>query len=121
MSDKIKLSVEVNPEDLWSEVLGGGWEEWIWWIKINYLDGADWDKIGKVEITYEDPDEEGKHSKKIIGIEDLVRAIEFAVSKGYRDACTGIPIKYQDVEAGFDACSSDCIVQIAVMGDVYYG
>lgn len=102
-------------ENLWSEVFGSGFETWEWIRGVRYLEG-DWDVPGKVRVKIEDPDDEGKTKAGVITPGRLIQALDKAAEK-YVDACTGNPIHEH---MNWDACSGDVLVQIAVLGDVYY-
>lgn len=113
----ITIPMAVPAEDFWSCTMGSGWEHGYAWVKIEYLDGADWDKIGRFKIHYLDhnDDNEEKVLTKELGVEDLAKAYGFAVSEGYFHC--GTRWDWQDQ----DACTSDGILQIAVYGEVIYG
>jgi len=112
---------EHSRQDLWEAVLGSGWETWGWWEDAVYSKGADWDSIGTITLTIANPDDEdSKPISKMLGVDDLAAALAKSISRGYRDSCTGERIDL-DVQGGFDACSSDVVLQIAVLGDVVYG
>jgi hypothetical protein len=106
---------ETEYEDFWFETMGGGWEFSDCWTNIEYHNGCDWDKIGTFTITGEDPENEGKTISKTLGIEDLLKAYQFATDKGYGHC--GSEYDWQDQ----DNCTSSGILQIAVYGDIIYG
>ncbi len=113
----ITVPMVVPAEDFWSNTMGSGWEHGYAWVSVKYLDGADWDKMGRIKITCldpNDPDEE-KTITKEIGVEDLVKAYAFALSENYHHC--GTRWDWQDQ----DSCTSDGILQIAVYGEVIYG
>ncbi len=103
----VQLTINVDDEDFWSNILGSGWEDWPWWDDYNYLDGSDWDKIGKLELKV---DYDGTKKTKVIGLSDLVDAYETLTAKGMR-------IDLEDVDADF----GDRILQQAVFGEVIFG
>ena len=105
--------------DLWSQVMGGAFEYCSWWREVRYIGEADWDKPGKVTLVIENPGSTGaKTKRKTIGPKDVVQALYTAMERGHRDACTGRPItEHMD----WDQCSSDVVLQIAVLGEVVYG
>jgi hypothetical protein len=56
----ITIPMSVPAEDFWSTTMGSGWEHGYAWVGIKYLDGADWDKLGRFVISYLDHnDDEG--------------------------------------------------------------
>lgn len=125
MSEPLEVTVKVIWDEsrvrrLWCNILGGGWEYCSWWREVRYAEGADWDKPGKVTLWVDHPDfaEGTKEKRKTISPKDVVEALYKAMEKGYVDACTGSPIFE---EMSWDQCSSDVILQIAVLGEVVYG
>lgn len=111
---------EESQQSLWEAVFGSSGETWDWWHAVRLVEG-DWDKIGRVYLEVTNPDDEmGMPVNATIGIQDVADAYAKAVARGYRDACTGRRLTL-DLDAGLDACSSDVVLQIAVLGDVVYG
>lgn len=105
----------MDRDELWSEVLGSGYEEVSEWIvKEQYIDG-DWDTPGTIQIVAEDPEEEGLNITVGIDADDLYKAYEIAVENGYTHC--GKPLENQD----FDACAGDIILQVAVYGETVFG
>jgi hypothetical protein len=118
----VHIDIEVDPDELWFCTFGSSFETWDWWANVEYLDGADWDKPGKVRLSiWTDPDDHrvGK-TNKTIDIDDLLFAVERAVVECV-DACTGRKIVVTPGDVDFDACVGDCILQIAVLGEVVFG
>ena len=106
----ITIPMTVPAEDFWSNTMGSGWEYGYAWVGIKYLDGADWDKLGRFVISYLDHnDDEGEEKvlTKELGVEDLAKAYGVAVSEGYFHC--GSRWDWEDQ----DACTSDGILQIA--------
>lgn len=112
-TNQSKLAAEF-PQEFWEETMGGGWEFDNCWIDIKYQDGAKWDILGRFTIIGEDPENEGKTISKELGIEDLLKAHQFAIDKGYGH-CGG-EWDWEDQ----DVCTSSGILQIAVYGDVIF-
>lgn len=112
------LRNEQSRQELWSNVFGSEGESWSWWLAMRYSKGADWDKIGEVTLTVENPDEpEGlgvNPITKTLTISDVAAAYAKAIAGGYKI----IPINPED---GLDAMSADVVLQYAVLGDVVYG
>lgn len=103
----VQVTRSMDDEDFWSNILGSGWEKYSWWDDYNYLDGADWDKVGTLELKV---DYDGTKKTKVIGLSDLEDAYEILVSKGMR-------IDLEDVDSDF----GDRILQQAVLGEVVFG
>ena len=112
-------SITVDDKELWSCVMGSGWETWDWWRVIRYADGTDWKTPGKVLVAVADPDDEDQRVAKTITVDDLARAVSVAIEKNYNGGL-GHMINWLSFE-DYDACASDVIMQIAVLGDVVYG
>lgn len=110
----ITIPVQVEPEEFWSNVLGSGWEDWDWWETISYSEGSAWDKVGEITISITDPDDEEQVITKTLGVQDLANAYAELVSKeGYRRQ----QLNWEDL----DAVYGDCVLQVAVLGEVIYG
>jgi hypothetical protein len=109
-----RLTVEVPDKDVWSAVFGSGFETWGWWRDVTYLDNADWDKPGRVQVVIDDPEYpegSGKVIGPILSLHDVVAAINNCTRDGH-------------IERGWDdwdACDGDAILQYAVFGDIIYG
>lgn len=111
------LRSEDSRQELWENVLGSSGEEWDWWLAERYSNGADWDTIGEVTFTIENPDEpEGSGINpitKTLTISDIAEAYAKAIMAGYKV----VPMNPED---GLDACSADVVLQFAVLGEVVY-
>lgn len=114
MSSKIVLPVEVDAEDFWSNVLGSAWETWDWWVRLDYSEGSDWDKLGEITITAQDPNADWEDEQptitKTLTVEDLAAAYGKCISEGHR-------FNLEDL----DASDGDCVIQMAMFGEVVYG
>ena len=108
---KIAIVTEVDDQELWESVFGSAGTDWgSWWVEEKFLDGADWNKIGKVQLTVlNDEDEE---VTKVIGLEDIVKALPIANEQVYMDLFNF---------ANYDAICADAILQVAVLGEVVFG
>jgi hypothetical protein len=102
-------------EDFWSETMGGGWEFGECWVTIKYQGDTTWEKMGRFTIVGEDPDNEESTVSKELGIEDLLKAYQFCLDKGYSHCGGGWDWQDQDL------CTSSGILQVAVYGDIVYG
>lgn len=111
----VKVSREMDRDELWSNVFGTAGESWSWWRGIAYRDGATWESPGEsghVILRVEDPDNDGKVIEKRVGIDDVVCAAEWYVRSGYEKLA---PLD------DLDASASDVILQLMVFGEVVYG
>lgn len=114
------IAVTVTAQELWSTVLGSGWEyagdHWV----ASRFESGDWDTVGKFRLSADARDIEGHDSAyitKVITVEDMQAAYDFALAKGYRH-CGGY--SFADLDDA-DACWSDGILQIIIYGDIIYG
>ena len=104
--------IEIDEQELWSSVFGSAFESWgPWWYEVEYLDGADWDKIGKVSLAIQDEDT-GKITKKIVDLDDVLKALPVANSQVNMDLF--------DFDK-YDAVCGDAILQVCLFGEVIYG
>jgi hypothetical protein len=99
--------------DFWSSVMGSLEFTFEWWLAVKYLDGADWDKPGTVQLTIDDG--EGKPLTKKLTTDHLVSAYKYVIDKEYTHCGTNVDID------DMDECSSDMVLQVAMLGDVVYG
>jgi hypothetical protein len=115
--EKVTIPVVVDAEQFWSAVFGSAWETWDWWVSLNYLEGSDWDKVGQVEIAGLDPDgdQETDIIKKVLGLDDIVKAFSKAVTDNKSFG------GFDPHELDLDACDGDVVIQYAMFGDVVYG
>lgn len=108
-------SVTLDADDLWSAVMGSGWETWPWWQSVKYLEG-DWDVPGRVQVSIDDPDAEDAALVRVITLSALIDAVHTVNERGFVDLCTGRPIDWEDL----DACVGDLVLQIAIFGKEIY-
>lgn len=105
------ITFEVNDQELWEATWGSSALAWgSWWIDCEFLDEADWDKIGQVKLTIEDVNE--KHVTKVLGLEDIAKALPIANQQVYMDLFNF---------GNYDAICADAILQVAMLGEVIYG
>jgi len=112
MGEKFKVTIEIDADDLWSEVLGANPEIWGWWHRFSIIDGND-DKVGCLHYEIDDPDkDEGAGGiKGFLTVSDLVR--------GYQIVCDRYPhLSHLDEQ---DAISADAILQCTIFDDIIYG
>lgn len=114
----VTVPVTLDAVDLWSAVMGSGWETFSWWLGTEFLTG-DWDQPGRLRVWVPSPDDQDDRVDEVITLDHITRALQTFVTNGYRDACTGRPIDLADLD--FDACVGDSLMQIAVFGESIYG
>lgn len=115
MSEKVIISIQMEAEEVWSNVLGSAWEDWDWWQEIKYSDGSSWDKVGEITVSITDPDDENgeKVITKTLNVHDLAKAYGELVAENYG----GTNLNIHDL----DAVYGDCVLQQAIFGEVIYG
>ena len=107
----IKIEFEVDEKELWSTVFGSSpFSFGDHFTEAEYLGEADWENVGQIKVTGEDDD--GSMVTKIIGVEDLAKALPIANQEVYMDL--------------FDFDKYDCIcayavLKVAMLGKVIYG
>lgn len=113
------IAVKVTEQELWSTVLGSGWEyagdHWV----ASRFESGDWDTPGEFRLSGDTTDLQGYDSHivtKVITVADLQAAYEFAVAKNYHHCGS----HFADLDDA-DACWADGILQIVVYGDIVYG
>lgn len=107
----IKIEWYCDDKELWSRIFGAEPTSWCWWLGETYLSG-DWETPGVVRLTIQDPDNEDEPPlSKDIDLDSLIAAVQAA------------PIYVQNdvMNDNVDAGSADCILQIAVLGEIVYG
>lgn len=113
MEDTVSITRQISRTDFWSNIMGSLEFQFDWWLAVKYLDGADWDRPGCVQLTIED--ENGKPLTKKLILENLLQAYQHVVAKGYVHCGTTVDIE------DMDECASDMVLQTAMLGDVVYG
>ena len=108
----------MTDQQLWEMTFGTSGESFSWWSNLKFIEG-DWDTPGIASIAIEDPDDEARLVFAELRIADIRAAAEKA-RETCVDACMGSAISL-DEEADWDACVSDCVLQMAVLGEVVYG
>lgn len=114
MKDTVTITREINKTDFWSNIMGSLSFSFDWWLSVKYLNGADWDKPGEVQLGI--LDENNEKLFRTLTLEDLVTAYTLVIDKGYYH-CNGMPVDIEDM----DECTSDMVLQAAMLGDVVYG
>lgn len=111
---KVTIPMQVEAEELWSDVFGSGWEYFEWFTAIKYEEGSDWDKPGTVLIKSWSPTDEDKRIITRITLDDVVEAYTTLTNKGWSH-CGGSGLD------NADACTSDAILQTIIYGELVYG
>lgn len=110
--ETITIPLQVNKQELWEAVFGSAWETFgNHWHSCEFLDGADWDVIGKVKLVAIDEITLLK-TEKVVGIEELALALPIANEQVSMDL-----FDFDD----YDAICGDAVLQVAVLGEVVYG
>lgn len=107
------ISFEVDDKELWSTVFGSSpfsFGRGEWFPEAEYLDGADWETVGQIKIVGIDDDE--NKIEKILGIEDLAKALPIANQQ--------VGMDLFDFDS-YDCICSDAVLQVAMFGKVIYG
>jgi hypothetical protein len=107
------ISFDVDDKELWSTVFGSSpfsFGRGEWFPEAEYLDGADWETVGQIKIVGIDDDE--NKIEKILGIEDLAKALPIANQQ--------VGMDLFDFDS-YDCICSDAVLQVAMFGKVIYG
>jgi len=111
---KVMVTTEYDATELWSMIMGAGWETWDWWIDYEYK-GGDWDKPCTLRVTAWGDDEGADPALYVIRditIDDVVAAL---------GALRAVRIVREHLSnEDFDAVSSDCVIQQIVYGEIFY-
>jgi hypothetical protein len=111
--DKVIVPMEFDVEEIWSEVMGSGWEYSDWFENIEY-DNGDWETPCNATLYHWDKDDEEKTVITKFTPEMVVAAYAKLFGNSWTH-CGGSPI-----DDG-DACTSDAVLQHMVYGDWIYG
>jgi hypothetical protein len=105
------IKFEVDDVELWSSVFGSSpFSFGDHFTECDYLNGADWDKPGRVKISGIDENEQ--EVTKTIGIRDLAKALPIANKQVYMDL-----FNFDN----YDSICADAVLQVALFGKVIYG
>ena len=111
-----QTSITMDATELWSAVMGSGWETHPWWYSVKYLEG-DWDVPGRVQVAVSNPDHpDSDIDITQVDLDALILAVKVVAAGDYVDACTGQDIDWEDI----DSCVGDLVMQIAVLGEEVY-
>lgn len=97
--------------DRYSWIMGSSGTMWSWWLGVEYH-GGDWETPSDITFTIENPDG-GDDIVKTVSARSIVRALGTAVRT--------VPSMAGMTAEDLDASSADCVLQIAVLGEVVYG
>jgi hypothetical protein len=109
----IKIEFEVDEKELWSTIFGASpfsFGRGEWFPDAEFLGEADWETVGQIKIVGIDDDE--NEVTKILGIEDLAKALPIANQQVYMDLF--------DFDK-YDSICADAVLQVAMFGKVIYG
>lgn len=101
----------VDDQELWEAIFGS--EPFSFgdhFTKAEYLDDANWNKIGRVKITGINDDD--AEITKTIGLNDLASALPVANEQVSMDL-----FNFDN----YDAICADAVLQVAIFGKVIYG
>ena len=114
----VTLTRTMDATEFWSAIWGSSPETFgTWWRGLQYLDGANWDTVGRVRVVLEDPDSEDATISCILSLNDLVTAYNDLQGN---EGPGGVHRSYLDLE-DMDCIGSDAIIQAAVYGEVIFG
>lgn len=107
-NETVRLVVDVDARELWSNVFGSGFETYPWWDAVEYYDGADWDTPGSVRLWVIDPDtgeSEGRGTVTVFRLAEAVSKLPHIASRWH----------------DMDADDADQVLQMAILGEVRFG
>lgn len=94
------------------EAVCGGLATYSWWEGFEFSEGSDWDKPGVLTVTVEDPMRGPPITKQLTAL-DMFHAWQGLAVKTHCGTC--------DLIGDPDMCSSDLILQQAMLGEIVYG
>ena len=100
----------IDSTELWSNIMGSGFETWDWWLAVSYAEDTDWNVPGKVTLSIADPAKERGGLIGTLDLQDMVDAID-------KLAMDGTALNVDDL----DAHTGDLILQVAMLGEVVCG
>lgn len=113
MKSTVKVNIEVDAKEFFSNILGSSPFHWEWWTGAEYDEGFDWETyptdwgLPFLTVSILDPDDENEEKELTtkVCLNDLVRAYTRSEHRDWEN---------------HDASSSDRILQIVVFGEVVY-
>lgn len=114
------MSNELTPAEAerFSAIMGACGTMWSWWRDVEYH-GGDWDRPSDITFTIEDP--EGETGEEVIVKRVSPKQIVRALGTAVRTVPSMKHIDPYGEDLDLDAGDADCVLQIAVLGDVVYG
>lgn len=115
------VNVEIDPLKLWRATFGGGPFSFSWWQRAHFIEPADWETPGSIEVSIENPNSDNPPViRKTLTSDDLVRAYKWLLNNP-RYHCFGYLVGANLADEDFDACEGDTLLQIAMLGEEVYG
>ena len=118
MTDNVYTTISVpytiDTTNLWSRIWGSDpYSFGSWWRGVEWLDGADWDKVGVVRVKLEDPDGEHRTIERDVTIDDIVAAL----------SAPSFPQHLRQIilDDNADCVDSDAVIQKIVYGEIIFG
>lgn len=108
-----------TPKDTWDHTIGSGALTFSWWAGMNDTD--EWPAILRID----DPDDEDNSVSAEVSHADVMRAArkiasgQVSANESIRRECRNLLVDPDD--ADLDAVAGDCVLQLAVLGDIVYG
>lgn len=119
MSDSMTSQYTDQQIDDWASIFGACPTYWSWWVRIEHLDGGDWNRPSKVRLViedpYADPHTEGVVEDRTFEPGQIFEALAKATKK-YPHL-----FRRQHGELDLDASSADVVLQVAIFGEAVYG
>lgn len=122
--EKVTLNIpmQFDAQVVWSSVFGSSFEVMgEHWRVIKYQGDSDWETPGEVVIGIEDPDDPDNTITKVLGIKEVVEALEKRLNYKTLEGHTVHDISVWENDLDLDASEGDAVLQIALLGDVVYG
>lgn len=111
---QILICTTRDKDEVWSDVFGSGYWDIEWIRGVEFVD-CSWDKHGTANVTYIDPDGDGEETTtQSITVIDIANAMSNLTTMGWTH-CGG------DTFSEPDVCSTDAVLQVALMGEFVYG
>jgi hypothetical protein len=114
MSEKITIPLEIDADEVWSDIFGSGWEHSDWWVRITHHDDGAWDKPSPITVKHWGRDDDTVIEVTHLTVEQVLTAYAKLLGERYTH-CGGCPLDDPD------ACTSDAVLQFAVFGEFIYG
>lgn len=116
---EIRTTITMDASELWCRVWGADpYTFGTWWRKVEWLDGADWNKVGDgVAVTLtDDPDgvsDERDWVTKVITPQDIADALS--------DPAFPDHLRQNILNDNADCIDADAVIQQVVFGEVVFG